>query len=153
MNIRDPKKHRPLSIVFGYVIIFGVVLGLLWISSIALIKNKSCCLIDISPPIQAIPGTYIGRSKFANEKLILFPDLRYEQNLIFKGTSKTRTLKGKWHYTDGLLGFDLNFIVPLDDKALLDPIHGTDGLPAEVVFGDTYLGLEENNERTFYKKQ
>jgi hypothetical protein len=68
-------------------------------------------------------GTYIADYKIAREKIILYEDKTYLQEVIIKATSRVDTAKGKWSYNSnsGYVILDKNYMIVLDESGKLDP--------------------------------
>jgi hypothetical protein len=96
-------------------------------------------------------GTYIADYKIAREKIILYKDKTYMQEVMLKKTSKVYATKGTWFYkpNTGYVVLNENFMFVLDgfqkfDPKFNQPCPGPADLPADKYFCWILLGVAED---------
>lgn len=119
--------------------------------------------VDCAPPTQSeLYGTYIADYGLAKEKLVLYKDGTFYQEVMLKSTSKIDKATGTWLYrprvkgdpSSGYISFRENFMYVLDnfgEKLNPDYAHPKSGqvvLPVERFFRIT-IG---SSEARVYKK-
>ncbi|HVP37149.1 MAG TPA: hypothetical protein VMT04_09165 [Terriglobales bacterium] len=100
-------------------------------------------------------GTYIADYDVAKEKLTLYHDGTFRQEVTLKATSEVTVSKGTWTYDpkSGYVSFNENFMVVLNGFGKFDPnyAHPEPGVsyPVDKYFGCISLGVAEG---ILYKK-
>ncbi len=110
---------------------------LLLVNMIAL----SLSFVDCAPPTQSeLYGTYIADYGLAEEKLVLYKDGTFYQEVMPKSNSKTDKATGTWLYrprvkgdpSSGYISFRENFMFVLDGFG--------EKLNPEVIWGQGHMG-------------
>ncbi len=145
--VRVWRERLPLKP--GIVFLLGfATLGVVALASVVLVVGASV-LFGIPQAQSELYGTYVADYDRASEKLILKGDGTFEQEVMVKRTSEVSTTVGSWTYdvTRGNVTFHgLKSIVDIvnpDYPVTKGPVT----LPAEVLWGRTQLGGEQNPYR------